>query len=227
MGDITIIHYTANKIEDPFASNIRNHLLSWLPEGTPIISVSHKPMDYGENICIPDLEYSIYNIYVQILVGCKAAKTRYIMCQEDDALYNLEHFSHRPPDDTFAYNLNRWIIDNDIFFHRNRANMSMCMAPTALMIETLETRFEKFPNVMSRAEMGAVGGFGEPGRLEARMGLPPVKLEVFNTINPTLVFNHRPSVGGIRKVTNRDIVRNNLDPWGNAIDLWVKMYEIE
>jgi len=43
-------------MSDPFASNIRNHLLSLFPEGVPLISISHKPMDFGDNICVEGLE---------------------------------------------------------------------------------------------------------------------------------------------------------------------------
>lgn len=224
MNDITLLYYSACLIEQKFGENIRNHLLSLFPEGAKIISVTHKPVDFGTNIVV-DLPVSIYSIYRQILIGAKAADTPYIGCCEDDAIYVREHFEFRPPKDTFAYNLNRWIVNKDCFFHRNRANMCMCIAPRELLIDTLETRFRKFPNHMTPEEMGACGGFGEPGRLELKMGLPKVKMITFNTHDPTLVFNHRPSVGGVRKVTDRDTVRKELTRWGSASSLWTKVYE--
>jgi len=221
-NDITTIHYTANLIEETFAANIRKHLMSWLPEGTPIISVSHKPMDFGKNICVEGFAYSIYNIYRQILIGAEATDTPYIMCHEDDALYNLEHFSFRPPKDTFAYNLNRWVIDNDIFFHRNRANMSMCIASRDLMVETLKIRFKNYPTeLVDRADLV---GFGEPGRSELKLDLPHVKMMTFETKHPTIVFNHRPSVGGVRKILRNDVIKKEIPKWGKAIDLWKNIY---
>lgn len=224
MNDITIIYYTANLVEEPFATNIRNQLLSWLPKDTPIISVSHKPMGFGMNICMPDLEVSIYNIYIQVLAGARAAETKYVMCMEDDALYNLEHFQYRPADDAFAYNRNKWMANEDCFFYRDRINMSMCVAPTKLMVDTLVQRFERFPKVMTREEMG-VYGFGEPGKFEDRYGLPTVKVESFRSTIPTLTFNHRPSVGGVRKITSRDKIVSTLPHWGKASDLWKGMYD--
>jgi hypothetical protein len=225
MKDLTVLYYTANLVEEPFASNVRKHLLSVIGN-TTIISISHKPIDFGENICVAGFEISIYNIYKQILIGAKQAKTKYVMCAEDDALYNEQHIQYRPVD-AFAYNNNRWMVTSDIFFHRNRIVMSMCIAPTDLMIKTLEDRFSKFPKVMTPEEMGAAGGFGEPGRLEGRMGLPPVKMEIFSTVTPTLVFNHRPSVGGVRKITSRDVVQEQLPFWGRASDLWDTFYTKE
>ena len=221
IDDLTFLYYTANLVEERFAENIRIHLVTF---GVPIISISQKPMDFGDNICVGDIGVSIYNIYKQILIGAKEAKTKFVACCEDDALYNWEHFRHRPPgEDTFSYNNNRWNVNKDLFFHRNRVNMSMCIAPTELMISTLEKRFEKYPTPLIR-EKGELIGFGEPGRSERKLGLPIVKMEVFNTVIPTLVFNHRPSVGGVRKIIHKDEIKKGLRYWGEAEKLWETMW---
>ena len=220
MNNLTLIYYTSNQVEERFAGNVRQSLLSF---ELPIISVSQKPLDFGRNICVGDIGVSIYNIYKQVLIGAKSADSEYVACCEDDALYNVEHFSHRPKMDSFSYNLNRWNVNEDLFFHRNRVNMSMCVAPRELMVETLEKRFEKYPHSLIR-EKGELIGFGEPGRSEAKLGLPEVKMEIFNTSIPTLVFNHRPSVGGVRRLLRKDTVKKELPYWGNANDLWERMW---
>ena len=107
--DLTVIYYTANLISDYFADNVRKKLLEVLGD-TPLISVSQKPIDFGENICVGEIGASNYNVYFQILKGAKAAKTRYVMMAEDDTLYPPEHFLQRPPVGSFAYNLNRWTV---------------------------------------------------------------------------------------------------------------------
>ncbi len=220
MTDLTLIYYTCNLVEEKFANNIRFALLQF---DIPIISVSQKPLNFGMNICVGEIGVSIYNIYKQILIGAKEVKTEFVACCEDDALYTFEHFSHRPPTDTFSYNINRWNVDPDLYFHRNRVNMSMCIAPTALMVETLTKRFEKFPNLLQR-ETGDLIGFGEPGRSEVKLGLPEVKMEIFQTRIPTLVFNHRPSVGGVRRILRRDKIERKLPQWGEAHKLWEQMW---
>jgi len=220
MNDLTLIYYTASLVEERFANNIRQSLLLF---DLPIISVSQKPLDFGRNICVGDIGVSIYNIYKQVLIGARNADTEFVACCEDDALYNMEHFQRRSKKDTFAYNLNRWNVNEDLFFHRNRVNMSMCIASRELMVETLEKRFEKYPDPLIR-EKGELIGFGEPGRSEAKLGLPGVKMETFNTRIPTLVFNHRPSVGGVRKLLKRDTVKKELPYWGEANDLWKRMW---
>jgi len=222
MNDLTVIYYTCNKIEEPFGTNIRNHLLSILPEEVQLISVSQKPMNFGKNIYMSGLEPSIYNVYRQILTGAKETTTKYISCVEDDALYVREHFEHRPEDDSFDYNSNRWHINESFYFWRPRAGMHTCISPTALMISTLEKRFAKYP-----AALDNMRGFCEPGRREYMIGLPKIKFTMFSTTNPVLVFNHRLSLGGKRKVTETDRLEVSLPCWGSADSLWKRMWGLE
>lgn len=222
MNDLTLLFYTCNRMSEPFAGNIRNHLLSLFPEGIPLISISHKPMDFGKNIYVPGLEPSIYFVYRQILIGAKEATTKYVACAEDDAIYCREHFEHRPEDDSFDYNLNRWHINETFYFWRPRAGMHTCIAPTVLVIETLEKRFAKYPTILDESCMR---GFCEPGRREDMIGLPKVKFTMFNTAAPVLVFNHRGSLGGKRKVKNTDVIVSSHEHWGSASELWKRMYD--
>jgi len=216
MIDCTILFYTANLISDHFASKVREHLLEAC-NGIPIVSISHKPMDLGENICVSGMPVSEYSVYKQILMGAKEAKTKYVSCCEDDALYVPEHFNHIPPDDTFYYNVNRWNIARDFYYYRERRLMSMCIAPTQLMIDTLETRFAKYSECCSH--------FGEPGRFEHKLGLPAVKIDSFKTEIPTLTFVHRPSLGGKRKLLPGDLIEKELPYWGSAKELWDRIYQ--
>jgi hypothetical protein len=213
---ISILYYTCNRISDFFSNNVRNHLLESSGGKIPIISISHKPMDFGENICVSGMEISVYSVYKQILMGAKRAKTKYVACAEDDALYVSEHFECKPPDDTFLYNVNRWGVTRDFYFYRQRRLMSMCVAPTQLMIDTLETRFAKYSE--------CVPHFGEPGRYERQMGLPIVKIGVFKTEIPTLTFSHEPSLGGRRKLLPGDLTERELPCWGQATELWSRFY---
>ena len=224
MNDISILYYTCNQISDLFANNVRDHLLNSSQTyngGTPIISISHKPLEFGKNICVGELEPSPYHIYKQILIGAKAAKTKYVGMAEDDSLYLAEHFEHRPPDDSFSYNVNRWNLNRDSYFYRERCGMCMCIAPRDLIIRVLEDRFAKYPTILPRAELR---GFGEPGRYEKFLGLPPVNLERFRTKYPTITFNHRPSTGGVRKMLATDKIEKELPYWGNAKDLWERIH---
>ncbi len=221
MDDLSVLYYTANRISEFFARNVRDHLEQLLAGAVPIVSVSQKPINFGRNLCVGMIGASTYNTYRQILDAAEVAETKYVACCEDDCLYVPEHFQYRPPLDTFAYNVNRWTAGPQRFFHRKRAGMCMCIAPRKLLVRTLKQRFAKYPEPLDRE--GATG-WGEPGRLEHKLGLPPVKLLVFETETPTLCFNHRPSVGGVRRQMPRDDVQETLEPWGNATELWTAIH---
>jgi len=221
----TAIYYTSNLISDFFANNIRDHLLTM---NVPIVSISWKPIDFGENICVGAKDGltpkpSAYNVYKQILIGARRAKTKYIVCCEDDALYVPEQFMIMPPDDTFFYNKNKWNVNPHYFYHRKQINMSTCVANRELMISTLETRFAKYNIPIPRAKKQV--NLSEPGKYEKKIGLPPVKLSKFKTEEPILTFNHRPQLGGRRRFMPNDIIVQTLKPWGNAHFLWNRIWK--
>jgi hypothetical protein len=223
VNDITLLYYTSNQISDFFANNVRKHLMESSNWQYPVISISQRPIDFGKNIYVKGLVPSIYNIYKQILIGAKEATTKYIACCEDDCLYVPGYFEYQPSDDeTFAYNTNNWNCDEEFFFFRERNNMCMCIAPRELIIDTLEKRFEKYPVILPREKLQ---GFGEPGRYEHTvLGLPRVKRESFQTEPCTITFNHRPSMGGMRKVLERHKRADSLPYWGNAKELRSRIY---
>lgn len=77
-----------------------------------VISVSHKPLDFGRNIVMPDLPRSSESIFRQILAGLEKAEADIIYLIEHDILYHPSHFDFIPPKpDRFYYNLNFWFVN--------------------------------------------------------------------------------------------------------------------
>lgn len=225
--DLAILYYTANRIDDGFAMNIRYELEKSIePQrfNAGIISISQKPILFGSNICVGDIGASVYNVYRQILIGARAAATKWVACCEDDTLYPAEHFEWRPPDEeTFCYNMNRWWIEQEgIFRYRDRTGMCTCICSRDLLVEALEERFEKFPKPMT--ERRQYNGWGEPGRYDGNLGLTQRKLIYFKTEDPIVTFNHKPSLGGLRRTNPGDIIQENLEPWGNAKEVWKSIH---
>ena len=102
----TIVYITANVVSSALTEIVQREMLK---TGFPIISVSQKPMKFGENICVGDVGRSGFNIHRQIAIGCKRAKTKYVYWCEDDTLYPPEHFAFTPPKDDRVYiNKNMW-----------------------------------------------------------------------------------------------------------------------
>jgi hypothetical protein len=168
-SDITIIMLTANRVPKKWAAFHKQKLIE-AAEGSPIITISREPLDWGVNILDTE-DYSISNIYFQLLQGAKAATTEFIAVAEDDTLYPKEHFQFRPPEDSFAYNQNRFGVfrwsKTPTYFWKDRISNSTLIAPRKLAIEALEERFAKYPQ-------GTPGGLtGELGRsnIEDKLGV--------------------------------------------------------
>ena len=199
MTDLTILFYTANHISDYFMNNVIKQLHSAVGN-TRIISISHKPMNLGKNICVGDIGRSAYNIYKQILIGAKEAKTEYVATAEDDVLYPEKHFMYRPTENTLAYDTNKWSIFTwykpPVFSIREgRRTMTSLIAPRKELIRTLEERYAKYPIFEKIPENIYKYYWGEPGRFEDHLGISRVNTEKYFSTVPSIVFSTEEALG--------------------------------
>ena len=217
-NDMTLLYYTANVIPEKFAVNVRNHLVE-TAKGKPIISVSQKPIDFGENICVGDIGHSVISVYLQILTGLRAAKTKYIACCEDDTIHSPEYFDLDPEGDTFLYNL-RWNVMPSYFYYRRRRNgLCTLVAPRELMIKISEEKLKRYEEIKDPYV------FAEPGRRSRSIGLSEVVVRGVVTTIPSLTFKHRNSLSGISISLQSDRRVESLPYWGKASDVWNRFYE--
>jgi hypothetical protein len=222
MDDLTIIYYTANRAKPHFTETLRKQLVK-AAGGIPIICVSQEPLDFGEeNICVGNIGHKTYNIYRQLLIGAKAANTKYVATAEDDVLYPYEHYhSNFPADGVFQYDMNRWSMftwsDPPVFTYREgRAVLHQLICCRDDLIDAIEDRFARYPD----EDNIPVQWFGEPGRYEKYMGITVRTIERFaSTGKPSIVFSH-PEACGWR--VNRDRKRygkqivTEIPGWGTA-----------
>ncbi|MHA2384291.1 MAG: hypothetical protein ACXACT_17085 [Candidatus Thorarchaeota archaeon] len=184
-------------------------------------------MDLGENICVGNGSRCAWNLYHQMLVGAKAATTKYVATAEDDVLYSREHYHTQLPDDgVFLYDMNRWSIYTwttpPLFSYKaNRLVGHQMLCERDLLIETLEERFEKWPSPATLTERH-LRFFGEPGRgkVERGLGLTRRKAQTFWSSMPSVVFTHEDAIGymGTRKALG--VFRSDwLLGWGTAEDV--------
>jgi len=101
-NDLTVIYYTANREKPVFEEKIKKALAENIGD-LPLISVSQKPIDFGKNICVGDVGVSEINCRRQFLIGCEAAKTKYVCAAEADFMYPKEYFEFVPPRDDTVY----------------------------------------------------------------------------------------------------------------------------
>ena len=223
--DITVIYLTASEIKEKFAAYQRNVLMSAIG-GTPLISVSRKPLDFGQNL-LDDGERGVSNIYRQMLRAAKIATTEFVATAEDDCLYHADHFMrHRPKPDEFMYNQNRFALftwGEPIYSWRNRKSNCSLIAPRMLLIEALTERFTKWPNGTPPNRTGELGR----NMVDRNLGLTLRKsVEVFGEVS-IIQFNH-DNASEDRQVRHRkrlgQIKAYDLYHWGHANNL-VKYYQ--
>jgi hypothetical protein len=189
------------------------------------------------NIVVGDIGRSHLNIYRQMLVGAKAAKTKYVALAEDDILYSYEHFhSFLPRDDIFLYDMNKlslftWTKPPLYSFRHNRQVVNQLIAPRQLLIEALEERFARFNELISQGhqEERIIKNWGDFGRYEddRHLGVTVRKTENFMCTCPSIVFTHELAFGyqfnhGKRKRLG-DLRIIEIPYWGKAEDV-LKLY---
>jgi hypothetical protein len=224
--DLTVLYYTANVLREPAFSNIQKILLSAIGD-IPLISVSQKPIDFGQNICVGPIGQSFLNIYKQMLTGAKAAKTKYVALAEDDALYSKEHFTtYVPKDDEFAYDMARWSLYTwtpDLYSIKFRISNSTMICPRDLLIEALEERFAKYPD----ESVIPLKFWGEFGKYERNLGVAVRKQLQYTSKVPSIVLSHEDAVGfgflGKKKALG-PLRAYDIPVWGKASDLIKKIY---
>lgn len=216
LNDLTIIYYTANVVPVKFAQKVRNQL--WKAKGNlPLISVSQKPLRFGENICVGQIGRSHLNIYRQALVGAKTAKTKYIALCEDDVLYSTQHFEYQPNARKFAYNMSVWALYTwePIFSYKERRNLSGLVCERDLFIEAMEERFTLWPD----DKLTPIRNWSEPGKYEGNLGVSPRESELFYTDIPNIAFSHPTALSfqnlGLRKRLGK-LRCTALEYWGTV-----------
>lgn len=171
-----IIYYTDNQLGEPIFSIVQKQILK---AGLPIVSVSLKPIDFGQNIVLKGLQRSYPTMVLQILNALKASTADYVFFCEHDVLYHPSHFDFTPPrDDIYYYNTNNWRWD----YPKNRAisydkltSLSSLCVNRELAVEHYKLRLKTIENqgldkIKSR-EPRWVRRFGyEPGTKKIRRG---------------------------------------------------------
>ena len=140
MVDTTVIYITSNQERVEFENKIIESLVA-SANGLPIISVSQKPINLGQNICVGNIGAKPENVLRQLIIGAQAAKTRFIAVGESDFLYPKEFFQFIPPtDDTFYYPDNVYIF----WCHHNRFYRKQLREMLSV------TNREHFANILER-----------------------------------------------------------------------------
>lgn len=170
----TVIYLTDNTLDEKIFFLCQKNILNSIGN-LPLISISHKPIDFGENICVGILPRSSLSINQQMMRALEVVKTKYIAIAEHDCLYTPEHFTFIPPDEISYYNENVWLLQlwsqghpeyDGIFsnFPKRKAN-SQLICSTKTMIETTQARIDIMIDPVWLAKH-PTGRIGEAGHMD-------------------------------------------------------------
>lgn len=147
MIDATIIYYTSNREDPVFEEKIRDRLLKTCGD-LPIISVSHKPINLGKNICVGDVGVSGFNMFRQVEIACKEANTKFVISAEADCLYPPDYFTFEPKRDDVCYrNSNLYVMPDrrDFFFYKEEGATHAQVIGREFYLARLAKLFEGAP----------------------------------------------------------------------------------
>jgi len=135
-----ILYYTDNQLDDTYALPVRRQLDK---TGLPVVSVSLKPLEWGDNICLP-LERGYLTMFKQILAGLKKINANTVFFCEHDVLYHPSHFEFTPEVDIFHYNQNVWKVHAEFGFglHYKCKQTSGLCAYRNLLVDHYERRIK-------------------------------------------------------------------------------------
>lgn len=118
------IYYTDSVLDEKIAVACREQLRKAF-DGE-IVSVSLKPLDFGDKRIVIDKPRGYGTMFEQILAGLEAATNEVVFFTEHDVMYPKEHFDFTPPaQDKFYYDLNWWKIGKgDLAVHWDAVQVS-------------------------------------------------------------------------------------------------------
>lgn len=212
MNDLTVIFLTVNLVPEKWAEYHKSVLLEAIGD-TPVITVSRKSLDWGLNL-IQEKEPCVQQIYEQILRAAKIAKTPYIAIAEDDTLYSKEHFTFRPPLDTYAFEGHRWGLftwGKPTYYWSDRISNGAMIAPRELTISSLEERFEKYPK----------NNLGELGK-EKGTTIDRKKSMIFYSPVAMIYLSHKNGLDPLERSRRKamgKVVALDIPHWGRADEL--------
>lgn len=205
----TILYYTSNMEKGGFENRVRKTLLENCGD-LPIISISQKPIDLGTNICVgDDIGVSGFNMFRQVLIGCKEAKTKFIISAEADTLYPPEYFTFRPERDDVCYrNSNLYVMPDQraFFFYKKEGATHAQIIGREFYIERLEWLFRDAPMWCPEEKNFPKERHRKSDVFE--------EIEYYKTKNPVFqIKTHR----GMRYYTNSDRTPvHELPYWGSG-----------
>lgn len=162
---VGVLYYTDNELDESLMKKCQTRLLESIGD-KKLVSVSLRPLDFGDNITIP-LERGQLTLFKQILAGLEKLDTDIVFFAEHDVLYNKSHFDFIPEDrQVYYYNKNIWRVrttDGYAVAYDHKSAHALCAYR--------ETLIKEYKERVRKIEAGGWHQNGyEPGTRSIRRG---------------------------------------------------------
>lgn len=229
-GDISagLLYYTDSELREDIADTCRKQLKRCAGD-KPIVSVSLKPLDFGNNITV-NLERGYLTLFKQILLGLEMLDTDIVYFCEHDILYHPSHFNFIPSrKDAFYYNTNVWKVrmnDGHGLYCDNLQQLSGLCAYRDLLIEHYKKRIK----LVEEKGFSRAMGF-EPGTHNRDERVDDYKAESWVSELPNIDLRHDGNLTQSRwtkeefrnqKYTEGWREEDNIPGWGHLRWFWKK-----
>lgn len=185
-----LLYYTSHDCDKKILLLVRENLLR-VCGNNRIVSVSLKPLCFGDENVTLLLEKSPLTMYKQILAGLEKLDTAIVFLVEHDVFYPKCHFDFEPSrKDVFYYNENWWkvrVSDGQVVQWKAVQVSGLC-AYRSLLIEHYIKRIE-------RTERGFSNRVGfEPGLHKFPRGIDNYGMEIWRSKIPYVDMCHEKNV---------------------------------
>lgn len=224
MNDVTVIYCSSNREKPEFEERIRQNILD-VCGGLPIICVSQKPIpNFGYNIVVgDDVGVSGFNFFRQVQIGCREAKTKFVISAEADCLYPPDYFTWVPPRDDLCYrNSNLYVMPQHRawFWRKEEGATHAQIVGREFYLNRLTRLFKNAPDWDREVKEK---NFPKE-RWKREDVFPPDKIVYYETVNPVVQIKTSQSMRHYTHSDRQD--KHELPYWGTGPEFRKKFYDI-
>jgi len=215
-----IVYYTRNKVNFKLGHKCRRQILK---AGLPIVSVSSKPMDFGENIHM-SLNGDYVEMFKKILAGLEAINTDIVFFCEDDVLYHPSHFDFIPPKRTvYYYDVNVWRIrlKDGFALHYDAKQLNMICGYRDFLLRHYKERVRR----VEKEGFSRAMGF-EPGSHNRKERVDDFKSDYYKAEYPSLDIRHDSNLTANRWSKSQFRSQRNCPNWTESNIKLIKGWDI-
>lgn len=229
------LYYTNNRSDPELLAKCQRQIKRGIGEHR-LVSVSLKPLDFGDNICLPDrlgieMKSSPLTQAKQILAGLEELDCDYVFFVEDDVLYHPSHFLFIPQrDDIYYYNINVWKVrmSDGHGLHYDVQSLSGMCCNRLLALQHFQKKVKKIEEEGWSQSIGF-----EPGTHDRDHRVDDYKAESWKSELPNIDLRHDHNSLSKAKWSKEDFVHkehiinwienDNIPGWGHLWHFWKRI----